>query len=79
MDQMTSRSTETAKAAERLRIRGKRMLELATRAHCEQHYDFARLLTRLATEVFAHAKETEESYVLCRYPVRSTLPGARRR
>ena len=55
------------------------MLELATRAHCEQHYDFARLLTRLATEVFAHAKETEESYALCRYPVRGTLPGARRR
>lgn len=31
--------------AEQLRNRGKRMLELATRAYCEQHYDFARLLT----------------------------------
>ena len=26
------------------------MLELATWAYCEQHYDFARLLTQLATE-----------------------------
>jgi hypothetical protein len=37
--------------AERLRVRGMRMLELATRAHCEQNYDFARLLTQLAFEV----------------------------
>jgi hypothetical protein len=79
MDQMMSRSSETAKAAEQLRIRGKRMLELASRAHFEQHYNFARLLTRLATEVFAHAKEAEESYGLCRYPVTSRLSGARRR
>jgi hypothetical protein len=84
MDQMTYRSSKTAQAAEQLRIqqlgiRGKRLLELATRAYCEQHYDFARLLTQLATEVFARAKETEESYTLCRYPVRSRLPGARRR
>jgi hypothetical protein len=47
--------------ADRLRTRGKRMLELATRAHCEKNYDFARLLTQLAIEVFAHARELEES------------------
>jgi hypothetical protein len=46
--------------ANRLRTRGKRMLELATRAHCEKNYDFARLLTQLAIEVFADARELEE-------------------
>jgi hypothetical protein len=40
------------------------MLELATRAYCEQHYDFARLLTQPATEVFAHARDVEESHAL---------------
>jgi hypothetical protein len=48
-----------------LRTRGKRMLELATRAYCERHYEFARLLTRLATEVFARAKDAEESHAAC--------------
>ena len=48
--------------ADRLRTRGKSMLELATRAHCEKNYDFARLLTQLAIEVFAHARELEESH-----------------
>ncbi|MFY9770747.1 MAG: hypothetical protein WAK67_13920 [Xanthobacteraceae bacterium] len=47
--------------ADRLRTRGKRMLELATRADCEKNYDFARLLTQLAIEVFAHARELEEN------------------
>jgi hypothetical protein len=46
--------------ADRLRTRGKRMLELATRAHCERNYDFARLLTQLAIEVFTHARELQE-------------------
>jgi hypothetical protein len=52
----------------KLRARGKRMLELATRAYCEQHRDFARLFTRLATEVFAHAKDVEKS--CAPYPAR---------
>jgi hypothetical protein len=47
--------------ADRLRTRGKRMLELATRAHCEKNYDFARLLTQLAIEVFTHARELDEN------------------
>jgi len=37
------------------------MLELATRADCEKNYDFARLLTQLAIEVFVHARELEEN------------------
>jgi hypothetical protein len=67
MDQVTyqSRAMTAQRDAEQLRVRGKRMLELATRAYCEQHYDFARLLTQLATEVFAHAREVEESHALC--------------
>jgi hypothetical protein len=66
MDQVTYQPPETAAArdAEQLRSRGERMLELATRAYCEQHYDFARLLTQLATEVFAHARDVEESHAL---------------
>ncbi len=66
MDQVTDQSPETATArdAEQLRSRGERMLELATRAYCEQHYDFARLLIQLATEVFAHARDVEESHAL---------------
>lgn len=36
--------------ADRLRTRGQRMRELATRAHCEKNDDFARLLTQLAIE-----------------------------
>jgi hypothetical protein len=47
---------------ERLRVRGKRMLELATRARCEQNHDFARVLTRLAFEVFEHAREIEQAH-----------------
>jgi hypothetical protein len=46
----------------RLRARGKRMLELATRAHCEQNHDFARVLTQLAFEVFEHAREIEQPH-----------------
>jgi hypothetical protein len=53
------------------------MLELATRAYCEQHYDFARLLTQLATEVFAHGRDVEESDPLCAAPVARRL-GPRR-
>ncbi len=64
--------------AEQLRNRGKRMLELATRAYCEQHYDFARLLTQLATEVFAHARDVEESRALCAAPVGRRLRPQRR-
>ena len=45
--------------SERLRTRARQMLELANRAYCEKHYDFARLLTLLATEAFEHASEME--------------------
>jgi hypothetical protein len=67
MDQVTYQSRErtAARDAEELRSRGQRMLELATRASCEQNYDFARLLTQLATEVFAHARDLEEAHALC--------------
>ena len=80
MDQVTYQSREMAAArdAEELRARGQRMLELATRASCEQNYDFARLLTQLATEVFAHAREVEESHALCADPVDRGLPPQRR-
>jgi hypothetical protein len=54
------------------------MLELATRAYCEQHYDFARLLTQLATEVFAHAREVEESQARCAAPADRGSPPQRR-
>jgi HEPN domain-containing protein len=73
-----TREMAAARDAEQLRSRGERMLELATRAYCEQHYDFARLLTQLATEVFAHAKEAEESDALHRYPIGGRSPGERR-
>jgi len=81
MAQVTHRSREMTPTSEagQLRIRGTRMLELAARAYCEQHYDFARLLTRLATEVFAHARDVEGSRALCPAPVSRRLPGARRR
>jgi hypothetical protein len=65
--------------ASKLRTRGKRMLELATRAYCEQHYDFARLLTQLATEVFAHAKDVEKSYAPCAVRVDSSRRPGRHR
>ena len=67
MDQVTyqSRKMTAERDAEQLRTRGERLLELATRAYCEQHYDFARLLTQLATEVFAHAREMEEPNSQC--------------
>ena len=58
--------------ADQLRNRGKRMLELATRAHCEQNHDFARLLTQLAIEVFAHARDLEE-----RRETRTAIPTSR--
>jgi hypothetical protein len=47
---------------ERLRARGKRMLGLATRAHCEQNHDFARVLRQLAFEVLEHAREIEQAH-----------------
>jgi hypothetical protein len=84
MDQVTYQSREMAAAhyaahdAEELRARGQRMLELANRASCEQNYDFARLLTQLASEVFAHAKDLEESHALCAARPFS-IPGERRR
>ena len=58
--------------ADRLRNRGKRMLELATRAHCEKNHDFARLLTQLALEVFAHVRDLEE-----RRESRTAVPARR--
>ena len=65
MAQMTHSSREKPgmQEAKTLRSRGRHLLELATRASCERHYDFARLLTRLAMEVFARAKDVEESDV----------------
>jgi len=67
MAQMTGRSREIAVSGDvaRLRMRGKRMLELANRAHCERHHDFARLFMRLANEVFAQARELEGPLALC--------------
>jgi hypothetical protein len=56
---------------ERLRVRGKRMLELATRARCEQNHDFARVLTRLAFEVFEHAREIEQAHEIWDRPRRA--------
>jgi hypothetical protein len=35
------------------------MLELASRAYCEKHYDFSRLLIQLAAEVIEHASEMD--------------------
>jgi hypothetical protein len=80
MDQMTSQSRQMTafRDARELRTRGERMLELATRAYCEQRYDFARLLTRLATEVFAHARDVEESHALCAAPTANKLRPQRR-
>ena len=80
MDQVAyqSRKMTAERDAEQLRNRGERMLELATRAYCEQHYDFARLLTQLATEVFAHAREVEEPHSLCTTPVDRGLAPQRR-
>jgi len=48
--------------AERLRQRTKRLLELASRAYCEKHYDFARLLIQLAAEVLEHASKMDQSH-----------------
>ena len=80
MDEKTySEQITASEDAGKLRTRGKRMLELATRAYCEQHYDFARLLTRLATEVFAHAKIVEQSYVPCRVRVDPSCRAGRPR
>jgi len=70
MDEMTHLEQIAApEDASKLRTRGRRMLELASRANCERHYDFARLLTRLAAEIFAHAKIVEQSYAPCRVRV----------
>jgi hypothetical protein len=81
MEQVTYQTREMAAArdAEELRARGQRMLELATRASCEQNYDFARLLTQLATEVFAHARDLEQTYVSVATPSLSGTASARRR
>jgi hypothetical protein len=67
MAQMTHSTRELPgmQDAKTLRARGDHMLELASRAYCERHYDFARLLTQLATEVFARAKDVEASYAPC--------------
>ena len=57
MDEKTYSEQITApEDAGKLRTRGKRMLELATRAYCEQHYDFARLLTRLVKLLYGRGK-----------------------
>jgi hypothetical protein len=70
MSEMTYSDQKPAtEDASKLRTRGRRMLELATRAYCEQHYDFGRLLTQIATEVFAHAENVEQSYAPCRVRV----------
>jgi len=82
MDQVTYQSREmtAARDARELRSRGERMLELATRASCEQNYDFARLLTQLATEVFSHARDVEDSHGLCAAPAADPLrPQGRHR
>lgn len=81
MEQVTYHTREMAAArdAEELRARGQRMLELATRASCEQNYDFARLLTQLATEVFARARDLEQAYVSVATPSLGGIAGARRR
>jgi hypothetical protein len=50
----------TTSDADRLQTRANRMLELANRAHCEKNYDFARLLTQLATETLKHAQEIKQ-------------------
>jgi hypothetical protein len=50
-----------ASDAERLRLRAKRMLEMANRAYCAKKYDFARLFVQLANEVLEHATELEQS------------------
>jgi hypothetical protein len=80
MDQLTyqSREISAARDVEQLRARGERMLELATRAYCEQNYDFARLLTQLATEVFAHARDVQESHALSAAPADGRLRAQRR-
>src|SRR5690348_9392019 len=65
---------------EKLRARGKRMLELATRAHCEQNHDFARVLKQLAFEVFEQARKIEQPTNrgdVQRNPLRQGLGAAR--
>jgi len=62
--------------AQRLRARGRRMLELANRAYCEEHYDFARLLTLLATEAFEHAIGTARGRCSHRGLQRDVADGA---
>jgi hypothetical protein len=57
----TARELDQMSDGERLRQRCKRLLELASRAYCEKHYDFARLLIQLAAEVLEHASEMDES------------------
>ena len=81
MDQVTyqSREISAARDVEQLRARGERMLELATRAYCEQNYDFARLLTQLATEVFAHARHVQEFRALSAAPSDERLAQRRHR
>jgi len=81
MAQMThsTRKLPGMQDANTLRMRGERLLELATRASCERHYDFARLLTQLATEVFARAKDVEDTYAACAIPLDASRRPMRHR
>jgi len=47
--------------ADKLRTRAKLMIELANRAYCEKNYDFARLLTQLATEALDDVEQIERA------------------
>jgi hypothetical protein len=46
--------------ADRLRDRARRLLELATRSHCEGRSDYAALLMQAVNEILEHAVEIEE-------------------
>ena len=58
---------------ERLRQRCKRMLELASWAYREKHYDFARLLIQLAAEVLEHASEMDQHEAQLRQRIASPV------
>jgi hypothetical protein len=44
----------------KMRQRASRLLDLATRSHCEGRPDYASLLTNLATEILEHARDLDE-------------------
>ena len=44
----------------KMRQRANRLLDLATRSHCEGRPDYASLLTNLATEILEHARNIEQ-------------------